>query len=95
MGEYTVSDEAIEKLEATASGLEENSQKIHQETAKLEAVFQENESGLGKHSASIQALIEEVKQTEEDASQPVLKLVLKMDKAALGRRRHREVNRFK
>ena len=91
---FGVTEEAIAKLEAMASSMEETSQKIHQETAKLESVFQENESGLGAHSAEIQALIEEVKRTEEDATVPVTKLVLRLRKAAMIRREHLNNSRY-
>ena len=88
MGDYAVTPEAVSKMKATASGLTETSVKIHQETVKLESVFQDNESGLGAHSSEIQALIEEVKTTEENASKPVKKLAAKMESAAKIRQEH-------
>lgn len=90
----TVSEEAISTLQNMATELEELARKIHQETQQLKETYDENKEGLGYHSADIAALLEDVGQTEEEASVPVKKLVLKMQKAALYRLKHIETKRY-
>lgn len=91
---YTVDEQAIAQMESMAAKMLELSEKIHQETALLKSTFEENVSGLGPHTASIRALLDEVGETEEEASVPVKKLVLKLTRAALIRRKIIEENRY-
>ena len=94
MGEWTVTEEAVQALENMASQLQTLSEQIKAETQKLKNSYDENRDGLGYHSAKIQTLIEEVEETEEAASRPVLKLVLKLTKAAIIRKAHIEKDSY-
>lgn len=94
MGEWTVTEEAIAALESMAAQLQTLAAEMKQETQNLKDCYEENQDGLGYHSPKIQALIEEVGLTEEEASRPVMKLVLKLTKAALIRRGHIETNTY-
>lgn len=84
---WTVSEEGIAALNNMAAQLEELSKTIHDETSTLMQVFEENQAGLGAHAESIRSLIEDLQDTEEDATIPVKKLVLKLQRAALIRAR--------
>lgn len=92
---WGVNENAIAALENLSSQLTEVSDRIKQETQKLRTTFEDNEEGLGYHTSSILALIEEVEQTDNEASVPVKKLVLKLTKAAVIRRGHIENDRYK
>ncbi len=84
----TVTDQAVSALNNAAQQLEELSNQIHQETEALVSVYDENKEGLGAHSASIEKLINDVKDIEEEGKIPVKKLVLKLMKSALIRAQH-------
>lgn len=90
----SVTEQAIASLNNMSVHLQELAEKIHNETEILKTVFEENQLGLGAHSADIQTLIEEVEGTEEDAAIPVKKLVLKLQRAALIRQKHIETQRY-
>lgn len=92
---WGVNEQAIAALENMSSQLTEVSDRIKQETQKLRTSFEDNEDGLGPHTSSILALIEEVEQTDEEASAPVKKLVLKLTRAAQLRRDQLENDRYK
>lgn len=94
MGSTTVTEQAVTALVNMSSQLQEFSAKIHQETEKMKSTYEENQSGLGPHSASIQQLIEEVEGTEQGASVPVKKLVLKLQRAAVIRKGIIENDRY-
>ena len=94
MGFTTVTEEAVAALMNMASQLQELSARIHQETEKMKSTYEENQSGLGPHSASIQNLIDEVEGTEQGASIPVKKLVLKLQRAAVIRKGILENDRY-
>ena len=89
---WNVSDEAIAALINMSGTLQEIATKIHQETEKLKATFEENKDGLGAHSDDIIAIIEDIEASEEDANIPVKKLVLKLQRSALARKIHNERN---
>ena len=91
---YNVDEQAIAAMNNMSAQLQELAQKIHQETALLKSTFEANQSGLGAHTADIQALLDEVEETEEDASKPVKKLVLKLQRAALIRLKHIQTKRY-
>ena len=94
MGSWEVTEQAVAALGNMAVQLEELTQKIHQETERMKAVFEANRNGLGAHVMAIQNLIEDVEATEEDATKPVKKLVLKLQRAALVRQKHIDTNRY-
>lgn len=83
----TVTEEGIAALLNLGDRLEQETEKVHQECAKLESVFEENQAGLGPHSEKIRALLEEVGEAESDAAAPVKKLVLRLNRAAAIRTR--------
>lgn len=78
-----VTSEAIAALINMGKELEGLTEGIHQETERLKNAFAENEDGLGAHSSSIQALIDDIEETERAAERPVKILVLKLNKAAI------------
>jgi cyanate lyase len=94
MAGWQVTEQAIEAMYTMSAQLQELAVKIHQETEKMKSTFEDTQDGLGAHSASIQALINEVEGTEQDASIPVKKLVLKLQRAALIRQKHIETQRY-
>lgn len=94
MAGWQVTEQAIAAMNNMSAQLQELAAKIHSETEKMKSTFEENQDGLGAHSADIQALIEEVEGTEQDASIPVKKLVLKLQRAALIRQKHIETQRY-
>ncbi len=94
MSEWTVTEEAVAALENMASQLQTLSEQIKAETQQLKTSYDENRDGLGYHSAKIQTLIEEVEATEEEAARPVMKLVLKLTRAAMIRRAHIEKDSY-
>ena len=94
MAGWQVTEQAVAAMKNMSTHLQEYMVKIHQETAKMKAIFESNQDGLGAHSASIQTLIEEVEGTEQDATIPVKKLMLKLQRAALIRQKHIETQRY-
>lgn len=92
--EMGVNEQHIAALNNMATQLQELADKINQETALLKAAYEENQGGLGSHSADIRNLIDDVETTEEDASKPVLKLVLKLQRSALIRQKHIDTNNY-
>ena len=93
-GSVNVTEQAIATLNNMAAQLQQISEDIHKEVAQLRTVFEENEAGLGAHSGDILSLIEDVESAEDDASKPVLKLVLKLQRAALTRMKHINTNEY-
>lgn len=91
---WQVTEQAIAAMNNMSAQLQELIEKIHSETKKTKSTFEENQDGLGAHSTDIQALIDEVEGTEQDATTPVKKLVLKLQRAALIRRKHIERNTY-
>ena len=85
-----VTMEAVEAMLATADQLGEVPEEIEKELSRLRDVYEENESGLGHHSASIGSLIEEVEEIGREGKNPVLILSLKLQKSALVRQMHIE-----
>ena len=94
MAGWAVSEQAIQSLLNMGTQLEALAERIHKETEKLKTTFEENEDGLGAHSSSIASLIEEVEGAEADATIPVKKLVLKLQRAAVIRQQHLDNNRY-
>jgi uncharacterized phage infection (PIP) family protein YhgE len=90
MSSWKVTQEAINALYNMSNQLQELAENIHKETQKLRSTFEETQHGLGAHSADIESLIEEVEGTEQDATVPVKKLVLKLQRSALIRTKHLE-----
>ena len=95
MSGWTVTEESIQAMDNTKGRLTELEASIRQEIQKLKSVYEENNDGLGAHSNEIGSLIEEVEKAGEDASKPVLKLVLKLTRAAAIRRAHIENDPYK
>lgn len=94
MGSWQVTEQAVAAMNNISKQLQNIAAKIHSETEKIKSAFEENHDGMGAHSANIQALIEDVEGTEQDAAIPVQKLVLKLQRAALVRKKHIENNRY-
>lgn len=94
MAIWQVTEQTIATLRNMSTHLQELAAKINQETQQLKAAYDDNKDGLGAHSADILALLEEVESTEAEGSKPVLKLVLKLQKAALIRQKHIETQRY-
>ena len=94
MAGWQVTEQAIAAMNNMSAQLQELAVKIHQETEKMKSTFEENQDGLGAHSSDIQSLIEDVEGTEENATIPVKKLVLKLQRAALIRQKHIETQRY-
>lgn len=94
MAGWQVTEEAVAEMNNMAAQLEELATRIHQETERMKSAFEENWDGLGAHSADIQALIDEVEDTEQGASIPVKKLALKLQRAALIRQKHIDTKRY-
>lgn len=94
MAGWQVTEQAIAAMNNMSAQLQELAVKIHQETEKMKSTFVENQDGLGAHSSDIQSLIEDVEGTEEDATIPVKKLVLKLQRSALIRQKHIETQRY-
>lgn len=94
MSGWSVTEESVKALETMAKDLGDHEAAIKNERSKLEQVYEQNKDGLGPHSDSIAALIEEIKRLDEEASRPVKILVLKLTKAALLRRATLEKNRY-
>ncbi len=84
---YEVSDAAIAALTNMSAQMTELAGAIHDAVESLKQTFEENRAGLGPHTASIEKLLEELADVEEDASNPVKILVLKLTRAALIRKR--------
>lgn len=94
MAGWSVTEEAIATMNNMSAQLQELVAKIHLETQRMKSTFEENQDGLGAHSADIQALIDDVEGAEQDASVPVKKLALKLQRAALIRQTHRNTNSY-
>ncbi len=91
---WEVTEAAIAALNNMSVQLQELATKINQETQNLKAAYDENKDGLGAHSSDIQTLLDELETTEEEASVPVKKLVLKLTRAALIRQKHIDTQRY-
>ena len=91
---YAVTEEAVSALESMGAELDELTEAIRMINGSLRSAFEENEAGLGAHSADILTLIEDVEATTEEANGPVKKLVLKLRRAAMIRRKHIEERRY-
>ena len=89
-----VTEQAVAALNNMSVQLQELAGKIHTATETMKSAFEDNRDGLGAHSDDIQTLIDEVEKTEQDASAPVKKLVLKLQRAALIRQKHIETQRY-
>ena len=94
MSGWQVTPEAVAGMINMSAQLQELETKIRQETEKLKNTFEENQDGLGYHSSAIQALIDEIESAEQDASVPVKKLALKLQRAAVVRQGHIESQRY-
>ena len=89
---FTVTDEAVKALANMAVELESKMGEIQKAITALKTAYDDNKAGLGYHSDSIAGLLEDLEQTGEEANIPVKKLVLKLQRAALIRSKHREEN---
>ena len=94
MAGWQVTEQAIAAMNNMSAQLQVLADIIHKETEKMKSTFEENQDGLGAHSSDIQTLIDDVESAEEDASIPVKKLVLKLQRAALIRQKHIETKRY-
>ena len=89
-----VAEEAISALTTLGASLEELKNKIHSTTQTLKTTYESNSTGLGAHAADILSLLEDMESSEEEASKPVKKLVLKLNRAANIRRQHIDNNGY-
>lgn len=89
-----VTEEAVRTFQNMATQLLELGEALHTEVLRLKEVYDETKDGLGAHSASIEALLEDVGGAESDAGEQVKKLVLKLTRAALIRQSHIERERY-
>lgn len=83
-----VSQEAVDALINMGNQLADDEAEIKLAVANLKRVFEENQQGLGAHTAQILELIEEVEAIGEEGDKLVLKLVLKLKRAAGVRQQH-------
>jgi len=90
----TVTEEAIAALAQLSEELRAASDAIRSEAELLAAAFENHADGLGPHAASIQVLLDEVWQMEKNASVPVKKLGIKLQRSAMIRRKLLEENRY-
>lgn len=91
---WQVTEQAVSAMLNMSGQLGQLVEKIHKETEKLKSAFETNQDGLGAHSADIQSLIEDVEGAEDDATIPVRKLALKLQRAAVVRQGHIENQRY-
>lgn len=94
MAGWQVTEEAVAAMNNMSAQLQEKTEIIHQETEKVKSSFDENQDGLGAHSAEIRTLIDEVECVEKEASVPVKKLALRLQRAALIRQKHIDSNHY-
>ena len=83
-----VSHESVTALKTMSTRLKELQEDLKSGASTLDTVFQENEKGLGQHSASISELIQELKDATNDASGPVKKLIRRLLLSADVRQKH-------
>lgn len=95
MAAWGVSEETVAALNQMADGIDELLQQQQAAAQRITEAFEENECGLGAHSAEILALIRDVEATEEEAAGQVRKLLRKVRFAAMTRRKHIENNGYK
>lgn len=88
----TTTEEAIQAFTTLATSLDEAVLELKAAHATLQSSYETNKEGLGYHSESIQNLLDELVAIEEDATNPVKKLVLKLTRAAAVRCRNKEKN---
>lgn len=94
MAGWQVTEQAIAAMNNMSAQLQELASKIHQESEKMKSVFEDTQDGLGTHSGGIAELIQSVELAEQDGSRPLVKLELKLNRAALIRQKHLEENRY-
>ena len=90
MAEWTVTEEAVQMMTEMSDRLYETIQTIMSESQQLADSFEENEDGLGYHSAAIACLLDEIAETEAAAEAMGFRLVIKVRKAAAVRKAHIE-----
>jgi len=91
----TVTDEAVAAMGTTAASLLEAIEAVNQAISSLEGTFEATQSGLGAHSASIGALIEEAKAVGSEGNNSIKILALKLTKAAAIRQAHIDTDNYK
>lgn len=90
-----VTDESVQIMQTTASGIEENMEAIKQAVDALKTAYESNASGLGPHTASIQELIEELESLAGEGDKPAKKLILKLTRLAAEYQRMIDNDRYK
>ncbi len=91
---WNVSEEAVAAIQGTAGQLQTLTEALEAQAAALRQSFEENQAGLGYHSAGIGQLLEETESALRDASLPVKKLQLKLSRAAAVRQQHIDNNPY-
>ena len=85
-----VSQEVVQALNNMGNQLDGYEIELKEAVTELKTAFEENQAGLGAHTKEISELIDEVEQIGEEGTKLVLKLALKLKKAALVRQKHIE-----
>lgn len=91
---FTVTDESVAAMFSTSAQMEEIMASIDAAIRELKSTYESTSGGLGAHSDSIGALIEEVEAIGNEGNNAIKILVLKLTKAALIRQSHIETNRY-
>lgn len=84
---YGVSEEALSALEKLIKQIEELQNNVVKDAKSLQAVFDENSSGLGSHSDKIKQLLEMLAVYAEDNG-PVKTLTTRLRQTLMIRRHH-------
>lgn len=80
---WAVTEEAVRAIRALAADLCKTKTFLEQQVSALNGCFQEQADGLGPHARYIRELLEEAEAAAQDASLPVRKLALKLERAAV------------
>ena len=79
---WATTEEGVKSIESCKNSLEGAMSALNGAYDRLQGVFDSNKDGLGPHAESIQAVLDEVNESQGTASNGVKKLVLKLTKAA-------------
>lgn len=90
-----VTDESVQIMQTTASGIEDNMEAIKQAVDALKTAYESNADGLGPHTTSIQELIEELESLAGEGDKPAKKLILKLTRLAAEYQRKIDDNHYK
>lgn len=94
-GEWNVSQESIETMKKLSFAMTDTVQKLEKDLRELSDRFEENEKGLGAHSADILSLITDMEGLTKEAGTAVNKLSFKLLKSAAVRQGHIDKTPYK